>query len=216
MSLSTSIWLLLGYQLISLRPNPTFQVGVCIEQGCSWGSEYHYHKHHGDVCEWKLQTSEDAVGRGGSWGVPGTSPPQTLHPRGPQKAARAPSLRRLPWSHPSLLWLLFLLLFREGIRSLSSAATQGSPSPPSIRTPAQPPQAHSCRLLHRSFQSTKRERAAGEGPGTEGSSRLQRRLSVEILQNHQELQIGLGKTEKPNFTSSPTCVSKASLCPSVW
>lgn len=166
MSFSTSIWLLLGDQLISLSLNPTFQVGVCIEQGCSWGSEYHYHKHHGDVCEWKLQTSEDAAGHGVAGGgaveLPGTSPAQTLHPRGPQKAARAP-LHRLPWSHPSLLWLLFLLLFREGIWSLSSASTQGSPSPPSICTPAQHPQAHSCCLLHRSFQSTEERKGSCRG-----------------------------------------------------
>lgn len=87
MSLSTSIWLLLGYQLISLRPNPTFQVGVCIEQGCSWGSEYHYHKHHGDVCEWKLQTSEDAVGRGGSGGGAWDLTSTNLASQGPTKGS---------------------------------------------------------------------------------------------------------------------------------
>ena len=158
-----------------------------------------------------MQTSKDAEEEG----APGTSPPQTLHPRGPQQAARAPSLHRLPWSHPSLLWFLFLLLFGEGIWSLSSASAQGSPSPPSICTPAQHLQARSCRLLHRTFQSTEERKRSWRGAGHRGRLPPPAQAEVEILQNLQELQIGLGKTEETNFTSSPTCVSKASLCPSV-
>ncbi|KAM7234092.1 hypothetical protein CapIbe_014250 [Capra ibex] len=105
---------------------------------------------------------------------------------------------------------------REGIWSLSSASAQGSPSPPGVFTPAQHLRAHSCRLLRRTFQSTEERKGSWRGARHRGRLPPPAQTEVEILQNHQELQIGLGKTEKTNFTSSPTCVSKASLCPSIW
>lgn len=92
----------------------------------------------------------------------------------------------------------------------------GEPSPPGICTPAQHLQAHSCCLLRRTFQSTEERKGSWRGARHRGRLPPPAQAEVEILRNHQELQIGPGKTEKTNFTSSPTCVSKASLCPSIW
>ena len=130
--------------------------------------------------------------------------------QGPLLSADCPGLT-LPCSDFS-----FCFSLGEGIWSLSSASAQGSPSPPSICTPAQHLQAHSCRLLHRTFQSTEERKRSWRGARHRGRLPPPAQAEVEILQNLQELQIGLGKTEETNFTSSPPCVSKAFLCPSIW
>lgn len=176
------------------RPNPTFWA-MSDEQDCSRGSEYHYHKHHSEVCEWKMQTSRDAEEGVG----PGTSPLQAFASQSPRQAARAPSLRRLPWSHPPCSDF-FLLLFREGILVSEQCFCPGEPSLPA---------SHSCSaspgtqlLLAPSDLSRARRRERQLRGQAQREAPAQRRLRLKILRNHQELQNRTRQTEKTNFTSS--------------